>query len=107
MAKDEQAMQISATISKILAWPLLFIVRVYQVLISPLLGQNCRFHPSCSCYAHQALKQHGALKGSYLSIKRIVKCNPMHPGGFDEVPPTNEQKNVINSDGNNTIKNQH
>jgi putative membrane protein insertion efficiency factor len=107
MAKDEQAMQISLSISKILAWPLLLIVRGYQLLVSPLLGQHCRFHPSCSCYAHQALKQHGALKGSWLSIKRIVKCNPMHPGGIDEVPPTNQHKNVINSDRNNTIKNQH
>lgn len=100
-------MQIITLISKIVAWPLLLIVRFYQVFISPLLGQNCRFFPSCSCYAHQALKQHGALKGSWLSLKRIVKCNPMHPGGIDEVPPTNKQKSVINSDSNNTIKNQH
>lgn len=100
-------MQIITAISTIVAWPLLLVVRAYQVFISPLLGQNCRFFPSCSCYAHQALKQHGALKGSWLSIKRIVKCNPMHPGGIDEVPPSDQQKNVINSDNNNTIKNQH
>jgi hypothetical protein len=98
-------MQIISTISSIVAWPLLFIIRVYQVLLSPLLGQNCRFYPTCSCYAHQALKQHGALKGSWLSVKRIVKCNPMHPGGIDEVPPSSKQQNVINSDCNNTIKN--
>ena len=98
-------MQIISAISTIVAWPLLLIVRAYQVLISPLLGQNCRFYPSCSCYAHQALKQHGALKGSWLSVKRIVKCNPMHPGGIDEVPPNNQRKNVINSDCNNTIEN--
>ena len=92
------------SLSALVAWPLMKIVRGYQLFISPMLGQNCRFHPTCSCYAHEALKQHGALKGSWLSLKRIIKCQPMHPGGFDYVPPEkNRQKNVINSDINNTI----
>jgi putative membrane protein insertion efficiency factor len=56
-----------------------------------MLGQNCRFHPTCSCYAHQALERHGLVKGTWLSIKRIMKCNPMHPGGFDYVPGTSER----------------
>jgi putative membrane protein insertion efficiency factor len=80
-------MQIIKNISSLVALPLLAVVKTYQLFISPMLGQNCRFHPSCSCYAHQALKQHGAFTGSWLSIKRIVKCQPMHPGGIDYVPP--------------------
>ncbi len=111
-------MRLISTISSLIALPLLVVVKFYQLFISPLLGQNCRFHPTCSCYAHQALKQHGAFKGSWLSIKRIVKCQPMHPGGIDNVPLTentnkadvselNRTKNVITSDRNKTIKNQH
>nr|WP_206663250.1 membrane protein insertion efficiency factor YidD [Ningiella ruwaisensis] len=69
------------------ALPALGLIRVYQLLLSPLLGQNCRFFPSCSCYAQQALKTHGLAKGSILAIKRISKCHPMHPGGIDHVPP--------------------
>ncbi|WP_371195336.1 membrane protein insertion efficiency factor YidD [Glaciecola sp. SC05] len=70
----------------ILTLPLIWIIRAYQLLISPFLGQNCRFYPSCSCYAHQALKTHGLAKGSLLAVKRISKCHPMHPGGIDHVP---------------------
>jgi len=79
-------MQLGSTLSSLIALPLLAIVKFYQLLISPILGQNCRFYPTCSCYAHQALKEHGAFKGSWLSIRRIVKCHPMHPGGIDNVP---------------------
>jgi hypothetical protein len=70
----------------ILALPFIGIIRIYQVFISPLMGQNCRFYPSCSCYAHQALKTHGLARGSLLAIKRISKCHPLHPGGIDNVP---------------------
>jgi putative membrane protein insertion efficiency factor len=70
----------------ILALPFMAIIRAYQVFISPLLGQNCRFYPSCSCYAHQALKTHGLTKGSLLAIKRISKCHPFNEGGIDHVP---------------------
>lgn len=76
-----------------LTWPLLLIIKVYQLFISPLLGQNCRFYPTCSCYAHQALREHGAITGSILSIKRIIKCQPLHPGGIDEVPLSVESTN--------------
>lgn len=61
-------------------------IRVYQRFLSPLKGQTCRFLPSCSEYAIQAVVEHGALKGGALAVKRIVKCGPWHPGGFDPVP---------------------
>ncbi|MEO6353441.1 MAG: membrane protein insertion efficiency factor YidD [Oxalobacteraceae bacterium] len=65
---------------------LLLLLRVYKLCISPFLGQNCRFFPSCSDYAGQAVREHGALKGSALATKRLCKCHPWHPGGFDPVP---------------------
>jgi hypothetical protein len=65
---------------------LLLILRFYRKAISPYLGNNCRFHPTCSVYAIGAIEKYGALKGSWLAIKRIGKCHPFHPGGIDEVP---------------------
>jgi len=62
------------------------IVQAYQVAISPLLAPRCRFYPSCSHYAIEAVEKHGSLNGSLLAIKRISKCHPLHPGGLDEVP---------------------
>ncbi len=60
----------------------------YQWTIRPLIGANCRFHPGCSDYAVQALRTHGALRGSALAAKRILRCNPWNEGGLDPVPPT-------------------
>jgi uncharacterized protein len=68
---------------------LLGVVRFYQYLISPLLGPRCRFHPSCSQYAVEALERHGALRGSWLALRRLLRCHPWHPGSYDPVPPTN------------------
>jgi len=65
---------------------ILFFIKVYQLLISPLTGPTCRFYPSCSEYAFEAVKKHGSLKGLFLAVKRILKCHPFHPGGFDPVP---------------------
>ena len=65
---------------------LLFLLRGYKLGISPFLGQNCRFYPSCSDYAAEAVREHGAAKGSILAAKRLGKCHPWHPGGFDPVP---------------------
>jgi putative membrane protein insertion efficiency factor len=68
---------------------LTLIVRFYRYFISPMLGVNCRFFPSCSCYAEEALHQHGALRGSYLTLRRLLRCHPWHAGGYDPVPPNN------------------
>ncbi|MCC9620475.1 membrane protein insertion efficiency factor YidD [Thalassospira sp. MA62] len=67
-------------------------IRGYQLFISPLLGPRCRFHPSCSQYAIEAVQMHGVLKGIGLSVRRILRCHPLHPGGFDPVPPTRTKK---------------
>lgn len=63
-------------------------IRGYQLAIRPLLGANCRFYPSCSDYAREAIERHGAAMGSWLATKRIAKCHPYHPGGYDPVPET-------------------
>ena len=65
---------------------LLILLRAYKLGISPLLGQNCRFYPSCSDYAQEAIHEHGALRGSMMAGRRLCKCHPWHPGGFDPVP---------------------
>ena len=65
---------------------LLVSIKLYQYFISPLIGTSCRFYPSCSEYAFGAVQKYGTLKGSYLAVKRIIKCHPFHPGGFDPVP---------------------
>ena len=64
---------------------LIILIRGYQKFLSPLLGKNCRFYPTCSQYAITALQKYGLLKGSFLAVKRILKCNPFHPGGYDPV----------------------
>ena len=63
-----------------------FLIRLYQWTLSPLLGPRCRFHPSCSHYAHEAMGRFGVLRGGWLSIKRLGCCHPWHRGGFDPVP---------------------
>ena len=65
---------------------LLFMLRAYQYAIRPLMGANCRFFPSCSDYAREAVERHGAAKGSWLAARRIARCHPYHPGGYDPVP---------------------
>jgi putative membrane protein insertion efficiency factor len=65
---------------------LIFAIRVYQKLLSPLLPPSCRFYPSCSEYACQALAKYGAMKGLWLAGKRLLRCHPYHAGGFDPVP---------------------
>ncbi len=65
---------------------LVFLVRGYKLLISPLLGNRCRFYPTCSSYAIEALERHGVMWGLLLSLKRLIKCHPFHEGGIDNVP---------------------
>lgn len=65
-----------------------FGIRAYQLAISPMLGSTCRFAPSCSAYAIEAIEGHGPFAGSLLAIRRIGRCHPFHPGGFDPVPPS-------------------
>jgi len=60
---------------------------VYQRVISPLLPRRCRFHPTCSQYAIEAITEHGAARGGWLALVRLLKCHPLHPGGYDPVPP--------------------
>lgn len=61
-------------------------IRIYQYFISPLLGNACRFYPSCSEYAVEAIMRHGIIRGFWLAVKRIARCHPFHPGGYDPVP---------------------
>ncbi|MFZ6753880.1 membrane protein insertion efficiency factor YidD [Undibacterium sp. Dicai25W] len=74
---------------------LLLLLRFYKYAISPMLGQNCRFYPSCSEYAAQAIQIHGAAKGCLLAGKRVCKCHPWHPGGVDHVPPASEKQKIV------------
>lgn len=70
----------------ILAWPFILLVRFYRYAISPLLGANCRYQPTCSAYAEEALRRHGVLRGGWLALKRISRCNPWGGSGYDPVP---------------------
>jgi putative membrane protein insertion efficiency factor len=64
----------------------LILIGAYRYLISPFLGSHCRFHPTCSAYAHEAIVRHGAMRGGWLTLRRIGRCHPWHEGGLDPVP---------------------
>ena len=64
----------------------IFLIKIYKKIISPFLPSSCRFYPSCSNYAIEALHRHGFIKGSYMALRRIIKCHPLNPGGYDPVP---------------------
>lgn len=77
-------------INDYLAMPLLALVWLYRKLISPFLGNNCRYDPTCSAYAEKALREHGAFRGGWLAVKRISRCHPWGGSGYDPVPPVDE-----------------
>ena len=79
-------------LNKIVIFPFILIIRAYQLVISPILGSNCRFMPTCSVYAMGSLKEYGLVKGSFLSIKRIGKCHPWGGHGYDPIPTKMEKK---------------
>lgn len=66
---------------------LLGLIELYRLCLSPFFGTQCRFYPTCSSYAREAIEQHGALRGSYLALRRLLRCHPYHAGGVDPVPP--------------------
>lgn len=76
-------------LSRLLAKPLIWLVKLYRFAISPWLGGNCRFQPTCSTYAIEALQAHGLLRGSWLAAKRIARCHPWGGSGYDPVPDDN------------------
>ena len=76
--------------NKIITFPLVALIKSYQLAISPWLGKNCRYEPTCSHYTVEALQVHGIFKGSWLSIKRILSCHPWGGEGYDPVPPKHE-----------------
>lgn len=77
--------QAGAVLLRLPGWGLIGAVRLYQWLLSPLLGHNCRYEPTCSAYFIEAVKKYGAVKGSFRGVLRICRCHPWHPGGYD--PP--------------------
>lgn len=85
------------TLSRLLAWPLIAGVYAYRFTLAPLIGGQCRFHPTCSQYALDALHQCGPLLGSWLTIRRLARCHPFCKGGYDPVPP-NPKSRTLNPD---------
>ena len=85
-------------LGRLLAWPLLLLVQIYRHTVSPLLGANCRYQPTCSEYAIEALRLHGAFRGTALAARRIARCHPWGKSGYDPVPPTGADKDDAESD---------
>ena len=83
-------------LGRLLAWPLLGLVTLYRIAISPWLGANCRFEPSCSAYAMEALRVHGAFRGTWLTVRRIGRCHPWGGSGYDPVP--DKEQDPVESD---------
>jgi uncharacterized protein len=84
----------------VISTALIALIRAYQFAISPLLGQRCRYYPSCSAYAIGALREHGAIRGLGLASWRLLRCNPFSNGGYDPVPPRHKECGHHSADGN-------
>jgi uncharacterized protein len=93
-------------------WLLVGLLNAYRRFVSPLLGPRCRFYPSCSAYALEAVQVHGALRGSWLAVRRLSRCHPFHAGGLDPVPDTGREQGlasvagpqVLSSDGSQHVR---
>lgn len=81
------------SVGRVLAWPLLWLVWLYRYGLSPLLGANCRYQPTCSAYAEEALRTYGAFRGGWLTLKRLGRCHPWGGSGYDPVPAPEEDRN--------------
>lgn len=79
---------------------LITLIKLYKLLLSPIMGNACRFYPTCSSYGIEAIEKHGAIKGSYLTIKRIGRCQPLCKGGYDPVPEKTEKKTTYSNKEN-------
>jgi uncharacterized protein len=86
MTPASQIARIAATAARLGRAPLLLLIRAYQLFLSPLLGPACRFSPTCSAYAAEAIERFGAIKGGYLAVRRILRCHPFARAGLDPVP---------------------
>lgn len=92
--RSQKSQQFEA--ASIPAWFLIAPIRTYRYLLSPWLGHHCRFEPTCSEYAEQALRRFGVARGSYLMVRRLSKCHPWHHGGLDPVPETSTKQQMVN-----------
>jgi uncharacterized protein len=92
--RDQAEKQLSAG-----ARVLTVLITAYRRFVSPLLGPHCRFAPSCSAYALEAIRVHGALRGSWLAVRRLARCHPFNPGGFDPVPPPVSRRRLSRPEG--------
>lgn len=88
-------------------WLLKILIRGYQLIISPLLGNNCRFYPSCSSYTLEAIERFGVLRGGWLGLRRIGRCHPWNPGGIDPVPESLDAKSCQHRDQNEDEPHDH
>lgn len=75
-----------SVVARVAAWPLIVLVKVYQFTLSPFIGRQCRFSPTCSWYALEALRTHGGFRGAWMTVKRVGRCHPLSKGGYDPVP---------------------
>ncbi|SPB14328.1 membrane protein insertion efficiency factor YidD [Caballeronia novacaledonica] len=90
--------------AKTMQTALIALLRFYKVAVSPLLGNRCRFYPSCSDYAREAIQYHGAAHGTYLAVKRLCRCHPLSAGGVDLVPPPNAHESSADAEASGQDK---